>query len=205
MAMTNTSLISRPMKTDKEPPFLKIYLTKLLALQNLPDEYSVILYEMLHLMCRKTNIVYLAQHNREVIAEKLGIKANKYVIAKLNKMVDLNIIAKHTRGSYIINTDYVGGLNWEDFFVVREKYYYLQARFDTDTGEVFYSSGYAKEVEERFALHEAEAKRNTPEELKKKKIKAEKVLKRYYKRKRELTSSIKPKLPVANFEKTNIQ
>jgi hypothetical protein len=183
------SLINKPTKLDTEPPFLKVYIEKLLALKDLPSEHHIILFEMLQIMCRKTNIVYLAQHTREIIAEKLGLKTHKYVIQKVNKMVEANILAKHTRGSYIVNTDFVSGLEWDDFFAIREKYYYLQTRFNTETGEVSYTSGYAEEIKKTFELREKQAKEESLKEARRKKRRSEKQLDRYYAKKKLVKSS----------------
>jgi DNA-binding MarR family transcriptional regulator len=117
----NGEMVSTEMITTKfierEPDYVKLYITDILKLSNISKSNNDILLAILKRM-NYNNEVFLLSYVKEEIAEELGLKA--VTISKaLGVLTQKSILIRKARGCYLINPFFFGRGKWEDIKKIR--------------------------------------------------------------------------------------
>jgi hypothetical protein len=102
---------------EREPDYIKLYISDILRLTDIPKGSNDIMLAMLKRMTYNNDIALFAPVKRE-IANELGLKE-----ITISKAIELfakkSIILRKDRGLYIINPYFFGRGKWEDIKKVR--------------------------------------------------------------------------------------
>jgi hypothetical protein len=102
---------------EREPDYVKLYISDILRLTNIPKGSNDIMLSILRRMTYNNDIALFAPVKRE-IASELGLKE-----ITISKAIELfakkSIILRKDRGLYIINPYFFGRGKWEDIKKVR--------------------------------------------------------------------------------------
>lgn len=102
---------------EREPDYVKLYITDILKLSNISKSNNDILLAILKRM-NYNNEVFLLSYVKEEIAQELGLKA--VTISKaLGVLTDKDILIRKARGCYLINPFFFGRGKWEDIRKIR--------------------------------------------------------------------------------------
>ena len=104
-------------KTEKEPDFVKLYLSDIVRLNELPKSYNGILHELLKCMTYE-NKIFLNRYMREQVAKKLNTTQG-YVYKSIGKLINLGLFLRLGSNTYLVNPDVFGKGTWSDVRKIR--------------------------------------------------------------------------------------
>lgn len=102
---------------DREPDYVKLYVSDILRLTDVPKSGNDIMFAMLKRMTYNNDIALYAPVKRE-IANELGIK--EITVSKaIELFTNKSILVRKDRGLYIINPYFFGRGKWEEIKKIR--------------------------------------------------------------------------------------
>lgn len=102
---------------DREPDYVKLYVSDILRLTDVPKSGNDIMFAMLKRMTYNNDIALYAPVKRE-IANELGIK--EVTVSKaIELFTNKSILVRKDRGLYIINPYFFGRGKWEEIKKIR--------------------------------------------------------------------------------------
>lgn len=102
---------------DKEPDFVKLYITDIMKLSNLPKSSNSVLMELLK-RATYTNEIVIIKSIREDICKILGI-ADITLRKSIDEFLDKGILTKKMKGVYIANPFLFARGSWENIKKIR--------------------------------------------------------------------------------------
>jgi hypothetical protein len=115
---------SQTIQVEREPDYVKLYISDILRLQDIPKSGNEILLAMLKRMTYNNDIALYAPIKRE-IANELGVKE-----VTISKAIELftqrSILLRKDRGLYIINPYFFGRGKWEEIRKIRLQILYTK-------------------------------------------------------------------------------
>lgn len=102
---------------EREPDYVKLYITDILKLSNISKSNNDILFSILKRM-NYNNEVFLLSYVKEEIAGELGLKAVT-INKAIGVLTDKDILIRKARGCYLINPFFFGRGKWEDIKKIR--------------------------------------------------------------------------------------
>lgn len=102
---------------EREPDYVKLYISDILRLTDIPKSGNEILFAMLKRMTYNNDIALYAPVKRE-IANELGIK--EVTVSKaIELFTEKSIIIRKDRGLYVINPYFFGRGKWDEIRKIR--------------------------------------------------------------------------------------
>lgn len=115
---------SQMIQVEREPDYVKLYISDILRLQDIPKSGNEILLAMLKRMTYNNDIALYAPVKRE-IANELGVK--EVTISKaIELFTERSILLRKDRGLYIINPYFFGRGKWEEIRKIRLQILYTK-------------------------------------------------------------------------------
>lgn len=115
---------SQTIQVEREPDYVKLYISDILRLQDIPKSGNEILLAMLKRMTYNNDIALYAPVKRE-IANELGVK--EVTISKaIELFTERSILLRKDRGLYIINPYFFGRGKWEEIRKIRLQILYTK-------------------------------------------------------------------------------
>lgn len=102
---------------DKEPDFVKLYITDIMKLSNLPKSCNSVLMELLK-RATYTNEIVVIKSIREEICKTLGI-ADITLRKAIDEFLDKGILTKKMKGVYVANPFLFARGSWENIRKIR--------------------------------------------------------------------------------------
>ncbi len=110
---------------EQEPPFVKLYLSDIVRLKELPPATSTVLHAILQVMNYQSKVMLMGFIKKEM-CENLGMSMNT-----LNKAIDnlhkSGILIRIATGYYVVDPELFGKGSWKDIKNIR-----LQIDYTTD-------------------------------------------------------------------------
>lgn len=103
---------------EREPDYIKLYLSDISALKNIPKVNNEILYELFKLANYDTNMIVLNSYLKNKIAEHLNIKFQTIQNA-ITKFTKQEILIREGTGTYILNPYLFGKGSWDNIKELR--------------------------------------------------------------------------------------
>ncbi|HRC03258.1 MAG TPA: replication/maintenance protein RepL, partial [Niabella sp.] len=109
---------------EREPDYVKLYISDILRLQDIPKSGNDILLAVIKRMTYNNDIALFAPVKRE-IASELGIK--EVTVSKaIELFTNKSILLRKDRGLYLINPFFFGRGKWEEIRKVRLQVIYSE-------------------------------------------------------------------------------
>lgn len=102
---------------DKEPDFVKLYITDIMKLSNLPKSCNTVLMALLK-QANYDNEIVLIKSIREKICKELGIADITFRKA-MDEFIDKGILSKKMKGVYVANPFLFARGSWESIRKIR--------------------------------------------------------------------------------------
>jgi hypothetical protein len=103
--------------TDKEPDYVKLYITDIMKLSNIPKSCNSVLMALLN-KSNYDNEIILIKAIRQEICKRLGIGDSTFRKA-IDEFIDKGILTKKSKGIYIANPFLFGRGSWQDIKNIR--------------------------------------------------------------------------------------
>lgn len=97
---------------DKEPDYIKMYISDIARLKEIPAGMDKILFSLLKGM-GYNNIVPVYMPIKQMIANDLGVSIN-YINKAIDKFYKAGLLIRHARGLYIADPQLFARGKWED-------------------------------------------------------------------------------------------
>ena len=104
-------------KVDREPDYIKMYISDIIRLNDLPSGTSAILLELVSQM-GYNNIIPAYKPIKELTAKKLGISLN-YLNKAIQTFYEKGLFIRVARGVYMADPDLFARGKWEDIKELR--------------------------------------------------------------------------------------
>lgn len=108
-----------------EPDYVKLYVSDLVGLANLPKSHSAVLFELLRLMDYTNRVIVISARSNE-ICNRLGIKPNTFKKALMG-LVSVGILTNESRSVYLFNPRLFGRGPWTRIRKLRLEVNYSKA------------------------------------------------------------------------------
>ena len=115
---------------EQEPPFVKLYISHITSIYDLPKNSSPVLLEIAKRI-GYDNIICINKFIREAIAKACGMK--EHSIANLmSKYVKANILQRVGQATYMLDPNLFAKGAWQDIKLMRAEYLKLTITYSND-------------------------------------------------------------------------
>lgn len=104
-------------QSEAEPDFVKLYLSDVVKLNDLPKSYGGILHELLKCMTYENQII-LNGYKREQIAKTLNT-TQSYIYKTIAKLIELGLFLRLGNNTYLVNPNVFGKGKWSEVRKIR--------------------------------------------------------------------------------------
>jgi hypothetical protein len=119
---------SQTIQVEREPDYVKLYISDILRLKDIPKSGNEILLAMLKRMTYNNDIALYAPVKREIAKE---LKLKEVTISKaIELFTEKSILLRKDRGLYIINPYFFGRGKWEEIKKIRLQIIYTKENQD---------------------------------------------------------------------------
>lgn len=115
---------------EQEPPYVKLYLSHITSIYELPKNSSPVLLEIAKRI-GYDNIICINKFIREAIAKSCGMK--EHSIANLmSKYVKADLLQRLGQSTYMLNPNLFAKGAWQDIKLMRAEYLKLTVTYESD-------------------------------------------------------------------------